>query len=200
MRHWKQHWDPKAELVAKRRLRMGDDPKKPFVMPGEIISQAQREKLGLNRLRRWFENGTLEQADFKPVEAQRRLALGGEAYDALQEQKRESALATMDRSGGLTMVNPKAEKEDAGLDTVEKMVDEVIEPKSYIRDESGKVEVFEPERKGAIVPDLADQKRLERNAKAKATRAANKVAKAKRDERNRKAREKRAAARVNAGE
>lgn len=153
---------------------MGDDPKKPFVMPGEIISQAQREKLGLNRLRRWFENGTLEQADFKPVEAQRRLAL----------QKR-APVAVLDSE----------------------------EPKSYIRDESGKVEVFKPEQKGVILEEAGldkveelveqDQKRLERNAKAKAKRAADKAAKIKREARNSKARERRAAAkvaRVNAGE
>ncbi len=188
-RHWKQHWDPSADLVAKRRLRMGDDPNKPFVLPGEIITQAQREKLGLNRLRRWFENGTLQLADFVAPEPQRRLALQTRpcAPVALLDPEPPSAPVT----------------EAAGLDKVEELVDEVIEPKSYIRDESGKVELFKPEQKGTIVLDPADQKRLERNAKAKAKRAANKADKVKRDKRNAKARERRAAAkaaRVNAGE
>lgn len=89
MRHWKQHWDPDAELVAKRRLRMGDDPKKPFVMPGDIISKEQREKLGANRLRRWFENGTLDLANFVAPEPQRRLALREKA----EKEAREKLLA-----------------------------------------------------------------------------------------------------------
>ena len=159
---------------------MGDDPNKPFVMPGEIISPEQREKLGANRLRRWFENGTLELADFVAPEPQRRLAL----------QDRPSA--------PVAVLDPE-------------------EPKSYIRDESGKVKEFEPEQKGRILlPDnggavaVADeleqldqermQRRLDRNTKAREKRATDKAAKAKRDERNRKAREKRAAARVNGGE
>lgn len=139
---------------------MGDDPKKPFVMPGEIISQAQREKLGANRLRRWFENGTLELADFVAPEPQRRLALMQRGEDVVEFEVAGTGTVVID--------------EEAGLDKVEKLVDEVIEPD--------------------------EQKRLERNAKAKAKRAADKAAKAKRDERNRKAREKRAAARVNGGE
>jgi hypothetical protein len=139
---------------------MGDDPKKPFVLPGEIISQAQREKLGLNRLRRWFENGTLEQADFKPVEAQRRLAL---------QTRSEAPVAVL-------------EQEEAGLDTVEKLIDEVIEPNVPAEKAWDQVE--------------KDQAREDRNRKAREKRAADKKAEAKRVERNRKAREKRVAAKA----
>lgn len=75
MRHWRQKWDPDAELIATRRLRLGDDPKKPFVLRGEVISADVRETLGLHRLQRWFESGILALADFDAPEPQRRLAL-----------------------------------------------------------------------------------------------------------------------------
>ena len=151
------------DLIAKRRLRMGDDPKKPFVLPGEIISQAQREKLGANRLRRWFENGTLDLAEFTAPEPQRKLALRERKKPEVFEPEKQGTVI---------------EEESAGLDKVEQLVDEVIEPN---------------------VPDQVekDQAREDRNRKARETRAANKAAKAKRDVRNRKTREKRA--RVNAG-
>ncbi len=74
-RHWKQHYDPEAELIFAKRLRMGDDPKKPFCLPGERLSEDQREKLGPARVRHWFENGTLSLADFVAPEPQRELAL-----------------------------------------------------------------------------------------------------------------------------
>jgi len=64
-RHWKQRWDASAPLVFAKRLRMGDNPKKPFVLPGDKVTKKHREKLGLNRLRAWFENGTLALAEFE---------------------------------------------------------------------------------------------------------------------------------------
>lgn len=74
-RHWKEHYDPKAPLVFARRLRIGDNPKKPFALPGDKVTAKMRKKLGPNRLRLWFENGTLALANFKPREVQRELAL-----------------------------------------------------------------------------------------------------------------------------
>jgi hypothetical protein len=80
-RHWRQRWDPKADLVFARRMRMGDNPKKPFVMPGEKVTKKMREKLGLHRIRIWFETGVLEIANFVAPEPQRARAL------AEQEQR-----------------------------------------------------------------------------------------------------------------
>jgi len=67
LRHWKQRWDPNAPLKFMKRLRMGDDPKKPYVNPGELVTDEQRQKLGVNRLRRWWDSGVLERADFDPT-------------------------------------------------------------------------------------------------------------------------------------
>lgn len=86
-RHWKQHWDPNADLIFRKRLRMGDKPEKPFCLPGEPVTKEQREKLGPARLRRWFENGTLELANFTPPEPQRELALQKQRDDELESQK-----------------------------------------------------------------------------------------------------------------
>lgn len=66
-RHWKQRWDPSAPLVFLKRLRMGDDPKKPFVFPGDPVTNAMREKLGLARLRIWWNAKIIERADFDPT-------------------------------------------------------------------------------------------------------------------------------------
>ncbi len=88
MRHWKQHWDPKAPLVFAKRLRLGDNPKKPFALPGDKVTKKHREKLGLARLRRWFENGTLALADFVAPEPQRKLALAEQKQRDLDEKAR----------------------------------------------------------------------------------------------------------------
>jgi len=98
-RHWKQHYTPGAEFVFARRLRMGDDPNKPFVFPGEKLSPEMRTKLGEHRVRNWFENGTLEIADFKSPEPQRELALR-----ALVEEN-ETTLATVKESERVNIVN-----------------------------------------------------------------------------------------------
>lgn len=63
IRHWKQHWDSSAPLVFTKRLRMGDDPDKPFVMPGDPVTPEMRSKLGLHRLRHWWNAGVVERAD-----------------------------------------------------------------------------------------------------------------------------------------
>lgn len=66
MRHWKQQWDPNAALVFLKRLRMGDDPENPYVLPGDPVTKAIRAKLGTNRLRRWWEARVVGLADWLP--------------------------------------------------------------------------------------------------------------------------------------
>ena len=70
-RNWRQRWDPEAPLVFNKKLRMGNNPKKPFVMPGDKVTKKQREKMGLARLRMWFESGTLGLADWAAPSPQR---------------------------------------------------------------------------------------------------------------------------------
>ena len=83
-RHWKQHWDPSADLIFRRRLRFGSDPKKPFILPGDLLTDEARAKLGPARVRRWFENGTLELANFKAPEVQRELAIRDRVHPLTQ--------------------------------------------------------------------------------------------------------------------
>lgn len=73
-RHWKQRWDPHADFVFAKRLRMGDNPRKPFVLPGEPVTKKMREKMGLHRLRRWWEAGVIAIADWEPPRRNRRSA------------------------------------------------------------------------------------------------------------------------------
>lgn len=54
---------------------MGNDPERPFMLPGDPVTAEIRAKLGPARVRRWFENGTLEMANFVAPEPQRKLAL-----------------------------------------------------------------------------------------------------------------------------
>jgi hypothetical protein len=65
MRHWRQRWDPEAELVFLRRLRMGDDPERPFVLPGDPVTSEIRTKLGTHRLRRWWDAGAVGLANWQ---------------------------------------------------------------------------------------------------------------------------------------
>lgn len=64
IRHWKQHWDPKADFVFLKKLRMGDDPKNPYVLVGDSVTTKMREKMGPARLRRWWEAQIIGRADF----------------------------------------------------------------------------------------------------------------------------------------
>lgn len=66
-RHWKQRWDPSASYVFRRRLRMdgGSHPK--FVMPGDPVTPEIIAKLGMVRVKRWWEAQTIERADFDPT-------------------------------------------------------------------------------------------------------------------------------------
>jgi len=102
-RHWKQRWDPSAPLVFARRLRMGSNPSKPFVLPGDKVTKKHRELLGNNRLKMWFENGTLQLADFTPPDEQRRLAI-------VERKKREQMEAKIEAER-LALIKAEEESE-----------------------------------------------------------------------------------------
>jgi len=90
-RNWKHRWDPSADFVYLKRLRMGDDPQRPFVLPGDRVSDAERAKLGLARLRRWFEAGVVglspSYAQKQPAILQARLDIrrGHDEPESVQE-------------------------------------------------------------------------------------------------------------------
>ena len=67
-RHWKQRWDPTAELVFTRRLKMGI-PGREFVNPGDDVTPEIRAALGKHstfRLKRWFEANFLSIKNWVP--------------------------------------------------------------------------------------------------------------------------------------
>jgi len=64
IRHWKQHWDPTADFVFLKRLRMGDNPDNPFVLPGEPVTAEMRAKMGEARVKRWWEAQVIGRADW----------------------------------------------------------------------------------------------------------------------------------------
>jgi len=70
---WRQRWDPNAELVFCRRVRIGG--RRGFAMPGDKVSKALRKSVKPNTLRLWFETGIVELADWTPPEPQRRRAI-----------------------------------------------------------------------------------------------------------------------------
>lgn len=54
IRHWKQRFDVEADMVFLKKLRMGDDPKKPYVLPGEPVTEELKQLLGKNRLNNFW--------------------------------------------------------------------------------------------------------------------------------------------------
>lgn len=58
-RHWRQHWKSDAPMLFVKKLKIGDG----FVLPGDEVTQAHIDLIGLHRLRIWFESGTLVRAD-----------------------------------------------------------------------------------------------------------------------------------------
>lgn len=62
IRHWKERWDPKADMVFNRYLTvMGVE-----VKPGDPVSAELRAKLGPHRLKIWWTAGTVRLATFVP--------------------------------------------------------------------------------------------------------------------------------------
>ena len=64
MRHWKQRYDYNAEFVITKKLRWGDDPNKPHLLPGDPVTPEIKAKLGATRLKRWWEAKVIARADF----------------------------------------------------------------------------------------------------------------------------------------
>lgn len=125
-RHWKQHWDPSAQLVFARRMRLGDNPKKPFMLPGERLTKAQRAKLGENRVRRWFETGMLEIEGWKAPEPQREKAL--QAEEAARDERLAEAAEEL---------SPETEEPD-DREEIEAQIDaEIKAENAALREQAG---------------------------------------------------------------
>lgn len=86
--HWRMRWDPNADLVVTRRVRAGTNPKKPFLLPGDKVGKRLRERLGPNRLRRWFETGIVAIADWQAPEPARAKALREKDHQERELAKR----------------------------------------------------------------------------------------------------------------
>ena len=59
LRHWKEHWNPNADLMFLKPLLIEGEQKK----RGDPVTQEIRDKLGINRLRRWWDAGYLALSD-----------------------------------------------------------------------------------------------------------------------------------------
>ena len=71
IRHWKQRYDPDAKFVFLKRMRLGLDPKKPNVVPGDPVPSGDI-RLGRGRLKRWWDAGIIGRADWvDPDDAKR---------------------------------------------------------------------------------------------------------------------------------
>ncbi len=71
VRHWKQRFDPDAKFVFLRRLKLGLDPKRPIVVPGDPVPTGD-VRLGRARIKRWWHAGIIGLADFKYPEELKR--------------------------------------------------------------------------------------------------------------------------------
>lgn len=63
MRHWKQRFTPDAKFVFLKRLKLGLDAKKPWVMPGDPVPTGD-VRLGRGRLKKWWDAGIIGLADW----------------------------------------------------------------------------------------------------------------------------------------
>ena len=63
IRHWKQRYDPDAKFVFLKRLKLGLDPKKPVVAPGDPVPTGDI-RLGRARIKRWWHAGIIGRADW----------------------------------------------------------------------------------------------------------------------------------------
>jgi len=63
IRHWKQRYDPAAKFVFLKRLKLGLDPKKPVVAPGDPVPTGD-VRLGRARIKRWWHAGIIGLADW----------------------------------------------------------------------------------------------------------------------------------------
>ena len=88
LRHWKQRWDKNAPLVFLKKLRMGDGQ----VLPGDPVTDEIREKLGLHRLRRWWEAGVIARAD-QPLPNHIQRAMAPAAEPEVEEPVEETVVS-----------------------------------------------------------------------------------------------------------
>lgn len=61
LRHWKERWDPHADLVFLKSLLVMGERK----VAGDPVTNKIRQKLGLHRLKKWWEAGYLALAPKK---------------------------------------------------------------------------------------------------------------------------------------
>lgn len=115
---------------------MGDDPERPFMLPGDPVTKEQREKMGPARVRRWFENGTLEIADFKAPEPQRERALQvlKDATEKLREHEQEEERVNADRLTKKLEEDGIVTRDDLGTDDLAKL--EELEDAGPVLEES----------------------------------------------------------------
>jgi hypothetical protein len=59
--HWRENWDPKADLVFLRKMNLFDQ----TYLPGDAVTPELREKLKTSRLRHWFNGGFIGLKDWK---------------------------------------------------------------------------------------------------------------------------------------
>ncbi len=68
LRHWKQRFDPDADLVFRKRMVIrgwGVD----VAEPGDRVPQEMKDHFGVHRLRIWWEGGFLQIEDTAELEA-----------------------------------------------------------------------------------------------------------------------------------
>lgn len=68
MRHWKQHFDPDAILIFRKRMVIrgyGVD----TAQPGDVVPQEMKDHFGVHRLKIWWEGGFLAIQDQAELEA-----------------------------------------------------------------------------------------------------------------------------------
>lgn len=85
LRHWKQRWNPTADLVFTKRMRLGLTAEVPFVNAGDPVPK-DHPRLNRARLKRWWDAGYLALANWvDPMEARRKAAVldgdGPEVFD-----------------------------------------------------------------------------------------------------------------------
>jgi hypothetical protein len=91
-RHWKQHWDADADYIFLRRLRMDGGSIPNFVLPGDPVTEEIKQKLGMARVRRWWDNETIGLANFDPTQRSRRTAL---------------VMESVEKNGGVALIEPE---------------------------------------------------------------------------------------------
>lgn len=73
VRHWKQHFDPDADLVFRKRLALGfttaDGERIDVVQPGDPVTDEMKAAFGKHRFKVWWRGGFIELAPEPITEA-----------------------------------------------------------------------------------------------------------------------------------